>query len=60
MLLKIAPDLTLSQLGDIVEILRETGTDGIIATNTTISRDGLTTSKATVDAIGAGGLSGKP
>jgi len=59
-LLKIAPDLTLSQLGDIVEILRETGTDGIIATNTTISRDGLATSKATVDAIGAGGLSGKP
>jgi dihydroorotate dehydrogenase len=59
-LLKIAPDLTLSQLGDIVEILRETGTDGIIATNTTISRDGLATSKTTVDAIGAGGLSGKP
>ena len=59
-LLKIAPDLTISQLGDIVDILRETGTDGIIATNTTISRDGLATSKATVDAIGAGGLSGKP
>lgn len=59
-LLKIAPDLTPSQLDDIVEILRETRTDGIIATNTTISREGLATDKATLDTIGAGGLSGRP
>jgi dihydroorotate dehydrogenase len=59
-LLKIAPDLTTTQLDDIVEILKETKTDGIIATNTTISREGLSTDKATIDAIGNGGLSGKP
>lgn len=59
-LLKIAPDLTLTQLDDIVDILREAGTDGVIATNTTISREGLLTSKEVVDRAGAGGLSGKP
>jgi dihydroorotate dehydrogenase len=59
-LLKIAPDLTLTQLDDIVDILKETGTDGVIATNTTISREGLTTSKEAVQEIGSGGLSGKP
>lgn len=58
-LLKIAPDLTEEQLQDIIEIVDETGIDGVIATNTTISRDGLRTPKATVDEIGAGGLSGK-
>ncbi len=59
-LLKIAPDLTLTQLDDIVEILKESGTDGVIATNTTISREGLQTSKSEVDQIGLGGLSGRP
>lgn len=59
-LLKIAPDLTQSQLDDIVEILKETRTDGVIATNTTISRDGLNTSPDEVSQLGAGGLSGKP
>jgi dihydroorotate dehydrogenase len=59
-LLKIAPDLSESQLEDIVEILRETKTDGVIATNTTISREGLTTDKTIVGKIGNGGLSGKP
>jgi dihydroorotate dehydrogenase len=59
-LLKIAPDLTTSQLDDIIEILLSTKTDGVIATNTTISREGLTTSAATITAIGNGGLSGKP
>jgi dihydroorotate dehydrogenase len=59
-LLKIAPDLTTSQLDDIIEILQETKTDGIIATNTTISREGLLTDAATVAAIGNGGLSGAP
>ncbi len=59
-LLKIAPDLTRTQLDDIVTILLETKTDGIIATNTTISREGLITPKEVVDTIGMGGLSGKP
>jgi len=59
-LLKIAPDLTNSQLDDIVEILVETKTDGVIATNTTISREGLTTDQQLISSIGNGGLSGKP
>jgi dihydroorotate dehydrogenase len=59
-LLKIAPDLTTSQLDDIIEILKETKTDGIIATNTTISRDGLLTDAERIRLIGNGGLSGKP
>jgi dihydroorotate dehydrogenase len=60
LLLKIAPDVTDSQLDDIVEIARETKLDGLIATNTTISREGLTTPHADVERMGAGGLSGKP
>jgi dihydroorotate dehydrogenase len=59
-LLKIAPDLTNEQLDDIVEIIDEVKLDGVIATNTTISREGLKTSDATIQTIGAGGLSGKP
>lgn len=59
-LLKIAPDLTDGQLNDIVEILRITGIDGVIATNTTISREGLETAREALHDIGAGGLSGKP
>lgn len=59
-LLKIAPDLTDGQLEDIVEIVKETGIAGLIATNTTISRDGLQANKERVEEIGAGGLSGKP
>ena len=59
-LLKIAPDLTTGQLDDIVEILKATGIDGVIATNTTISREGLMTTTEELDRIGAGGLSGKP
>ena len=59
-LLKIAPDLTNEQLDDIVEIVNETKLAGLIATNTTISREGLKTSKSEVERMGAGGLSGKP
>lgn len=58
--LKIAPDLTNEQLDEIVEIVKDSGIDGIVATNTTISRELLTTSKAEVEAIGAGGVSGAP
>jgi dihydroorotate dehydrogenase len=59
-LLKIAPDLTNSQLDDIIDIVKQTAIDGIIATNTTISREGLNTPAERVKEIGAGGLSGKP
>lgn len=59
-LLKIAPDLNEEQLNDVVEILQETNTDGVIATNTTISREGLETSSDQIARIGNGGLSGKP
>jgi dihydroorotate dehydrogenase len=59
-LLKIAPDLTNEQLDEIVEIVLETRIDGVIATNTTIARAGLTASKEEIEKIGAGGLSGKP
>ncbi|MET4140161.1 quinone-dependent dihydroorotate dehydrogenase [Pedobacter sp. UYP1] len=57
-LLKIAPDLTNEQLDDIVEIVMESGIAGVIATNTTIDRSGLTTAAALANE--AGGLSGKP
>ena len=60
LLLKIAPDLSEEQLADIVEIAKEVKLDGLIATNTTISREGLRTEMASVDQIGAGGLSGQP
>jgi dihydroorotate dehydrogenase len=59
-LLKIAPDLTDGQLDDIVSVVKESGIAGVIATNTTISRDGLVTDGATVKSMGAGGLSGAP
>lgn len=59
-LLKIAPDLTNGQLDDIIEIIVTTGIDGVIATNTTISREGLQTPSSNLDTIGAGGLSGQP
>ncbi|WP_162427159.1 quinone-dependent dihydroorotate dehydrogenase [Pontibacter pudoricolor] len=60
LLLKIAPDLNEAQLNDIIEIAQEAKLSGIIATNTTISRDGLHTTSQKVQEIGAGGLSGKP
>jgi dihydroorotate dehydrogenase len=59
-LLKIAPDLNENQLSDIVSILQATRLDGVIATNTTVSRDNLKTDRLEVDRIGNGGLSGRP
>ena len=59
-LLKIAPDLTNEQLDDIIAIVADTKIDGVIATNTTIDRSSLKTAKNKVEAIGNGGLSGKP
>ena len=55
-LLKIAPDLTNEQLLDIIDIIEETKINGVIATNTTISREGLKSDNK----IETGGLSGKP
>jgi len=58
-LVKIAPDLSDREVHTIAE-LAVAELDGIIATNTTLSRDGLTTDASTVEAAGAGGLSGRP
>jgi dihydroorotate dehydrogenase len=57
-LLKIAPDLTNEQLDDIVEIVQQTGIAGVIATNTTVSREGLSSKDDLKNETG--GLSGKP
>jgi dihydroorotate dehydrogenase len=57
---KVAPDLSDEALRDVVDLALSLGLDGIVATNTTISRDGLQTPRDDVDALGAGGLSGAP
>jgi len=59
-LLKIAPDLTNEQLDDIIEIANTAAIDGLVATNTTISREGLSISREAIEQIGAGGVSGHP
>jgi dihydroorotate dehydrogenase len=59
-LLKIAPDLNHEQLDDIIEIVYDTKLAGIVATNTTVSREKLSVEKNIIESIGAGGLSGKP
>ncbi len=59
-LLKIAPDLTEGQIDDILEIVKDTQLAGLVANNTTISRESLQTSEQEVKEIGAGGLSGAP
>lgn len=58
-LLKIAPDLNNSQLDEVIEIVAQTKIDGIIATNTTTSRENLKTPTTKIEAIANGGLSGK-
>jgi dihydroorotate dehydrogenase len=59
-LLKISPDLNFGQIDEILEIVKITAIDGIVATNTSISRDGLKTSGDQLNKIGRGGLSGLP
>ncbi len=59
-LLKIAPDLTAEQIDDVISLAMEIDLDGLVATNTTVSREGLTTDTSQLTTIGAGGLSGKP
>lgn len=60
LLVKIAPDLADADLDAVAALALELRLDGIIATNTTIRRDDLRSSPATVQACGAGGLSGRP
>jgi len=59
-LLKISPDLNEKQLDETIEIIERLGIDGIVATNTTVSRDGLKTSREKLEAIANGGMSGAP
>ncbi|HWC52365.1 MAG TPA: quinone-dependent dihydroorotate dehydrogenase [Chitinophagaceae bacterium] len=59
-LLKIAPDLTNEQLNDVIDLAIEIKLDGIVATNTTIDRSGLSTHNSRLTKIGNGGLSGLP
>ena len=58
--LKIAPDLNDQQLDEIIELVEQTGLDGVIASNTSITREGLQISQTALESIGNGGLSGKP
>lgn len=60
LLLKIAPDLSQEALMDVVSVVSEVELDGIIATNTTLSRTGLHTDSNEIEKIGDGGLSGAP
>ncbi|QBX57690.1 quinone-dependent dihydroorotate dehydrogenase [Nocardioides seonyuensis] len=60
LLVKIAPDLSDDDVLAVGDLALAVGLDGIIATNTTISREGLVTERSQVDQIGAGGLSGRP
>lgn len=59
-LLKIAPDLEWEQIDDVIDLAKEINLDGLVATNTTISREQLLTPGSELQMIGAGGLSGKP
>lgn len=59
-LLKIAPDLTIEQVNDIIDLSIEINLDGLIVSNTTIDRSDLITEKNSIEKIGAGGLSGLP
>ncbi|HVF80599.1 MAG TPA: quinone-dependent dihydroorotate dehydrogenase [Flavisolibacter sp.] len=60
LLLKIAPDLSVEQIDDVIDLAIEINLDGLVATNTTISRQELQTPNPKLQTIGAGGLSGRP
>ena len=59
-LIKISPDLNQDQLDETIDLIMSENLDGIIATNTTTSRDNLKTNKSEIQEIGNGGLSGEP
>ena len=60
LLLKISPDLATNELDDIIDLAMEINLDGLVAANTTISRENLQTNSAEVENKGSGGLSGLP
>ena len=60
LLVKLAPDLDLEELEQIVDVARRTNIAGLIATNTTVGREGLHTPRSEVETLGQGGLSGEP
>jgi dihydroorotate dehydrogenase len=60
LLVKISPDMSDRDLDALLEVVEERKLDGVVATNTTLARAGLSTSAETVEAVGAGGLSGPP
>jgi dihydroorotate dehydrogenase len=59
-LLKISPDLSFAQLDEVIEVVKDTCIDGLVATNTSVKRLGLDYSEQEIAAFGSGGLSGKP
>ncbi len=59
-LVKISPDLSFTQIDEVIKVVTGTLVDGIVATNTTTEREGLHISRKRLDAIGRGGLSGGP
>jgi len=59
-LVKISPDLNFVQINDVLELITLTGMNGVVATNTTITREDLLTDPEAIKKIGNGGLSGKP
>jgi dihydroorotate dehydrogenase len=59
-LVKISPDLSFEQIDDTLYIIREIGIDGVVATNTSTSRENLKTTDSEIEEIGPGGLSGQP
>lgn len=59
-LLKVSPDLSTDMLDQVIELIMLSGLDGVVACNTTVSREGLVTAREKLDTIGEGGLSGAP
>ncbi len=59
-LLKVSPDLNQNQLDEVINLVKTTGIDGVVAVNTTVSRNGLSSPADFVEKIGKGGLSGAP
>ena len=60
LLVKIAPDLSDDDIAEVAQLVKDMGLDGVVATNTTITRDGLSIDAETVTSMGVGGLSGEP
>ncbi len=59
-MVKISPDLNNKQIDDVIDLIDQYNMDGVIACNTSITRDGLSSDPDMVEKIGNGGLSGRP